>query len=102
MVDTAVKEIELGNAPDMASYNKARDEGKSVIEVPAEKPVEEVETKPAEETDADHAADDKGDDKPKVKGGFQRKIDRLTKAAAEAQERADKAEARARELEAKG
>src|SRR5437879_5678883 len=95
---TEVKEIELGTVQSMADYNKARDEGKSVIEIPI-KAAEEIEEKPAETTEEKQEVTD---DKPKGKGGFQKRIDKLIRENAEARERAEKAELRAKELEAKG
>jgi len=95
MPETEVKEVPIGELS-MAEYNKARDEGKTVVELPIEKPVEE---KPEEKEEA--VEPEKVEEKPKGKGGFQKKIDRLIKEAALERERADKAEQRAKELESK-
>jgi hypothetical protein len=81
-----------------AEYKKARLEGKSVIEKepsveePAEKEPEEVEQE--EETEVEP--------KPKAKGGgFQKRIEKLTKDKSKAEERAAELERRVKELESK-
>lgn len=75
----------------MADYKKARSEGVLTIEKPAEKTEEDEEVKPDAE---------KQDEKPKSKGGFQKRIDRLVKhnATLEAERESDKK--RIAELEA--
>lgn len=78
------QEIPLDQAT-QAEFKKARAEGKDVVT---------REAVPPEENPA-------GEEKPKVRGGFQAKIDRLIKQQASTEERAVAAERKAAELEAK-
>lgn len=71
--EATVKEVSIDTA-DMVDFRKARSEGKlTITEKPPEKAEETKET--AEETD-----------KPKLKGGFQKRIDRLVKHTASLEE----------------
>lgn len=61
-----VKEVSIDTLP-LAEYQKARAEGKTTVEQKAEPVIEEVVEEPKDE------------EAPKVKGGFQKRIDRLVK-----------------------
>lgn len=81
------QEIPLDQVTDMREYKKAREEGKETVtkEAPAEKKEES-----------------KSEDKPKAKGGFQARIDRLVKQAATLEEQlAVERKARAEESKTK-
>jgi hypothetical protein len=82
-MDPETQEIPIDQLP-MKEYNAARDKGLSVVEV--EKP-EQEETQEAE--------------KPKAKGGFQKRIDRLIKEQAELEKKVEAANRRAAEAEAR-
>jgi len=97
MPEAEVKEVGIETLSP-TEYNKARDAGKTVVEMPVEKPAE----KETEKQETAEGAEVK-EEKPKQKGwnGAQKKIDRLIRENAEARERAERAEARAKELEGK-
>jgi len=89
-VAVETKEIPLGEAS-MAEYKQAVKDGKDVV-------VRETSTTPPEATET---TEEHQEQKPKVKGGFQARIDRLIKQQAATEERATAAERKAAELEAK-
>ena len=87
MPETEVKEVQLDDASvSQEEYKKARQEGKSVLERPVEEPADEIKEELPEEQEIDEEeipeepkpVEDKPKDKPKVKGGFQKRIDTLT------------------------
>jgi hypothetical protein len=81
-----------------ADYKKARLEGKSVIE--KEPPIEEPAEKEPEEVEQEEETE--VEPKPKAKGGgFQKRIEKLTKDKSKAEERAAELERRVKELESK-
>jgi hypothetical protein len=85
------KEIPLDQVTDMREYKKARTEGKSTVTQEVEKPAEEAKSE----------SEEPKEEKPKHKGGWQARIDRLIKqqAALEAQlaeERKEKEELRSK------
>lgn len=85
-VTVETKEVPLDEAT-QAEFKKARADGK---ETATRETVVETEKSDSEEKD-----------KPRVRGGFQAKIDRLIKSQAALEEKKDAAEKRAAELEAK-
>ena len=80
--EEAVKTLPMDHMP-MADYKAARAKGETEVEQEEEKPEVQQE------------------EKPKSKGGFQKRIDRLHKMVAETEKRAEAAERRAQELEAR-
>ena len=86
-VTIETQEVPLGEAS-MAEYKKAIKDGKETATR------ETITAKPEE-------AEEVKEQKPKVKGGFQARIDRLIKQQASTEERAAAAEKKAAELEAK-
>jgi hypothetical protein len=90
----AVEEISIDTLP-AKEYNEARDKG--VTTVP-KVPVAE-ETKP--EVSEEKEGEEKPDEKPKVKGGYKARIDRLVKHNAELETAKDAAERERDELRAK-
>jgi len=97
MAEVETKELSIDSEEvSMQEYKKARSEGVTTIErpvEPAEEKVEEKEPEVAEET--------KPEDKPKVKGGFQKRIDRLIREKEQEREARERVEARLKELESK-
>lgn len=93
MAETEFKEVSIDTLP-MAEYKEARSKG--LLTIP-EKVVEEVE----DTEDGEEVKGEAKTEKPKSNGGFQRRIDRLIKEKSSAEERADAAEKKAAELEAK-
>lgn len=77
MSEEATKQVAVDTLP-MAEFKKARAEGKTVIEQPAE-PVEE--TKVEGETEQEQKSEEQKteEQKSKSRGGFQKRIDRLVK-----------------------
>ena len=96
MADEVVtQEVPLSEATTQEAYKAARREGKAAIAV--EKVPEPVVEEPEEKEE-----EPQPEEKPKVRGGFQKKIDKLTKEKAELEARAAAAERRAQELAEKG
>ena len=78
MAETEVKEVQLDDENlSQEDYKKARSEGRTMVEQPVEKPVEEP-IKEVEQEEEPEAAEEK----PKVSGGFQKRIQKLTKETA--------------------
>jgi hypothetical protein len=74
----------------LADFKKARNEGVAVEE-----------PEPVEKEKPEEQSEEKAEDKPKVKGGFQKRIDRLVKHNAELETAKEKAERERDELRAK-
>jgi hypothetical protein len=97
MAENEVKEVQLDDENlSQEDYKKARAEGKTVVEQPVEKPIEELEKEIEQEEEPEAA-----EEKPKVSGGFQKRIQRLTKEKAAAEEKAADLEKRLQALESK-
>lgn len=98
--ETQVKEVSIDTLP-MPEFKKARAEG--VLTVP-EKPIPQADGDGGEETEEAKEAVEAKDgeaEKPKSKGGFQKRIDRLIKHSATLEEQLVAANKRAQDLEAK-
>jgi hypothetical protein len=94
--EVVTQEVPLDGEITQAEYKKARAEGKPIVERNVEKPVE----KEPEEVEQEQETTE--EPKPKVKGGgFQRRIDKLAKEKAIAEEKAADLERRLRDVEAK-
>jgi hypothetical protein len=97
MAEVETKELSIDSEEvSMQEYKKARSEGVTTIERPVEPAEEQVEEKEPEATE-----ETKPEDKPKVKGGFQKRIDRLIREKEQEREARERVEARLKELEAK-
>jgi len=95
--EVVTQTVPLDGEITQAEYKKARLEGKTIVEQPVEKPVE----KEPEEVEQPEEETAESEPKPKAKGGgFQKRIEKLTKDKSKAEERAAELERRVQELEA--
>ena len=85
------KEVPLDQVTDMREYKKARAEGKDTVTQVVDKPAEEVK----------EAKEEPKEDKPKHKGGWQARIDRLIKQQAALEQAKAEIEKKAADLEAR-
>jgi hypothetical protein len=96
MAETELKEVSIDTLP-MKEFKEARSKG--ILTVPEKTAVAEPEDEP-EETE-EHPKDDKEVERPKGKGGFQKRIDKLIREKSGLEERAAAAERKAADLEAR-
>ncbi len=104
MADEQVTEVPIDQLPTIAEYKAARKaEADKVPDEPHPHPPDKQDDEGNEEEEPkEDKAVSASEEKPKGKGGFQRKIDRLIKQVADAEEKAATETKKREELEAKG